>query len=109
MNATYTKVAVVAGLVVLFAAISLNAKETTMSGDVCGMSQDDMFQCKPAVATGTLAPPLPSSACCTALTHANLTCFCTFKNNKYLPLFGINATRAMQLPSKCDPTQIVRC
>ncbi|EYU42633.1 hypothetical protein ABFS82_14G112600 [Erythranthe guttata] len=100
----------IAFVVIAASAVSGMAKAASSDDNgLCGMSQDELFECKPAVAAGSAIPPPPSAACCTALTHANATCFCTFKNNKYLPLFGINSTRAMQLPSKCDPTQIAHC
>lgn len=96
-------------LMVLAVAISGMAKAKDDNGSLCGMSTDELFECKPAVAAGAAIPPPPTTKCCAALTHANATCFCTFKTNKYLPLFGINSTRAVQLPSKCDPTLIVPC
>ncbi|XP_057783064.1 putative lipid-transfer protein DIR1 [Salvia miltiorrhiza] len=98
----------VALAVVAAAAISVNAKGDA-DGTICGVTQSELMECKPAVATGTETPPKPTAACCFSLKHANLTCFCTFKNNKYLPLFGIDVTRAMKLPSTCDPTQTASC
>ncbi|KAG8364315.1 hypothetical protein BUALT_Bualt19G0115900 [Buddleja alternifolia] len=73
------------------------------------MTPNGLFECKLAVAAGSAAPPPPTAACYAALKHADLPCFCTFKNNIYLPLFGIDSTRAMQLPTKCDPNQIAHC
>ncbi|KAK4424156.1 putative lipid-transfer protein DIR1 [Sesamum alatum] len=101
-----TRALIVALVVIVSAAVSATAKA---NDGLCGMSQDELVECRPAVATGSATPPPPSSACCAALGHANLTCFCGFKNNKYLPLFGINSTRAMELPSKCDPNQTAHC
>ncbi|KAL0386978.1 UNVERIFIED_CONTAM: putative lipid-transfer protein DIR1 [Sesamum radiatum] len=101
---------IVALVVIVSAAVSATAKANDEGGSsLCGMSQDELLECKPAVATGSAAPPPPTGACCAALGHANLTCFCSFKNNKYLPMFGINSTRAMELPSKCDPNQTAHC
>ncbi|KAL8540274.1 hypothetical protein ACS0TY_001750 [Phlomoides rotata] len=105
MEATRT---LILGLMVIAAAVSVMGKENE-DGSICGVSQGELMDCKPAVATGTAAPPPPSPGCCAALKHANLTCFCTFKSNPYLPFLGINGTRAMQLPSKCDPTQSAHC
>ncbi|KAL2231604.1 putative lipid-transfer protein DIR1 [Sesamum indicum] len=104
-----TRALIVALVVIVSAAVSATAKANDEGGSLCGMSQDELLECKPAVATGSAAPPPPSGACCAALGHANLTCFCSFKNNKYLPMFGINSTRAMELPSKCDPNQTAHC
>lgn len=97
--------AIIVALVVIAAAVTVMAED----GTICGVSQGDLMKCKPAVATGTAAVPPPSPDCCAALKHANLTCFCTFKNNPYLPFLGIDGTKAMQLPSKCDPTQSAHC
>ncbi|GER49851.1 lipid-transfer protein [Striga asiatica] len=96
-------------LVFILAAICGKAKLVNDDGSICGMSQDELLKCKPAVATGTATPPPPTAACCGALHHANVTCLCGFKNNKYLSLFGINSTLAMQLPSKCDFNDNFHC
>ncbi|PIN22134.1 hypothetical protein CDL12_05160 [Handroanthus impetiginosus] len=102
------RILIVSLVVLIAAAISGMAKGSDDAG-LCGMTKDELFECKPAVVTGVATPPPPTAACCAALAHADLTCFCTFKNNKYLPLLGINSTRAMQLPSKCDPNSSAHC
>ncbi|KAG8364314.1 hypothetical protein BUALT_Bualt19G0115800 [Buddleja alternifolia] len=104
-----SKVAFVA-LIVLAAAISATAKAAGTNDDgLCGMTPNELSECKPAVAAGSATPPPPTAACCASLKHADVPCFCSFKNNKYLPLFGIDASRAMQLPTKCDPNQSAHC
>ncbi|KAL1557993.1 putative lipid-transfer protein DIR1 [Salvia divinorum] len=91
------------------AAVAAARARADDDSSICGVTRSELMECKPAVASGTATPPRPTAACCASLKHANLTCFCTFKNNMYLPLFGINATRAMQLPSTCDATQTASC
>ncbi|KAL6531829.1 hypothetical protein OROMI_028192 [Orobanche minor] len=109
INVISTRTLILALVVLLAAAIPISGTAKQLGNDdggsLCGMSQDELFQCKPAVATGTAPPPPPSAACCAAIGHANVTCLCTFRNNKYLPYFGINSTLAMQLPTKCDPNK----
>ncbi|XP_041989363.1 putative lipid-transfer protein DIR1 [Salvia splendens] len=100
---------ILALVMVSAAAVTAARARADDDGSICGVTRSELMECKPAVATGTATPPKPTAACCGSLKHANLTCFCSFKNNAYLPLFGINATRAMQLPTTCDATQTASC
>ncbi|MVD52305.1 hypothetical protein D8763_20555 [Proteus mirabilis] len=71
------------------------------SGDSpCGLSIGDLMSCKPAVSGPKPLPP--SEKCCAALGKADLPCLCTFKNSPMISAFKINATLAMDLPSKCN-------
>ncbi|KAH6819790.1 hypothetical protein C2S53_010173 [Perilla frutescens var. hirtella] len=104
---------IILALVVVVGASAISAAKAKGNGGgdgtTCGMGTNELMECKPAVEAGSAEPPKPTALCCSYLKHANLTCFCTFKNNNLLPLIGINVTRAMELPSKCDPTQTANC
>lgn len=104
-----SKLLLLLALVAVAAAAAEAEAKAKGEGGICGVSISEMMGCQPAVATGAAEPPKPTEACCASVKHANLTCFCTFKNNRSLPLFGINATRAMELPTKCDPAQTMNC
>lgn len=68
--------------------------------DLCNMSQDGLTACKPAVTQPN--PPDPTSDCCKALSGADLTCLCSYKNSPILPSLGIDPGLAMGLPIKCN-------
>ncbi|OVA08685.1 Bifunctional inhibitor/plant lipid transfer protein/seed storage helical domain [Macleaya cordata] len=75
---------------------------------LCNMTQDDLVTCKPAV-TKSNPPVDPSMACCTALSKADFTCLCSYKNSMVLPSFGIDPDLAMQLPVKCKLSSSTKC
>ncbi|KAH6773392.1 hypothetical protein C2S52_003722 [Perilla frutescens var. hirtella] len=66
---------------------------------ICNMSVAGLMACKPSATPPN--PPEPSAMCCSALSHANMTCLCNFKNSKVLPSLGIDPKLAIQLPQKC--------
>ncbi|KAH6757810.1 hypothetical protein C2S52_023300 [Perilla frutescens var. hirtella] len=66
---------------------------------ICNMSGEDLMACKPSVTPPK--PPPPSAKCCSALSHADFRCICSYKNSKLLPSLGIDPNLAMQLPDKC--------
>ncbi|XP_077214012.1 putative lipid-transfer protein DIR1 [Tasmannia lanceolata] len=74
---------------------------------LCNISQDGFMACKPSV-TGP-NPADPSAACCSALSAANLTCLCSYKNSMVLPALGIDPDLCMQLPSKCKLSSPAQC
>ena len=74
---------------------------------LCNMSEDDLEKCKPAVSKPT--PAGPSTECCKALSGADLTCLCSYKNSETLPLLGIDPDLAMALPAKCKLTPPSQC
>ncbi|KAL8087676.1 hypothetical protein AgCh_037718 [Apium graveolens] len=66
---------------------------------LCEMSVDDFKSCKPS-----FTPPKPvdpSAKCCEALSGANLSCFCYYRNSIMLPYFGIDPQLAI---GKCNFT-----
>ncbi|GAB2282408.1 hypothetical protein Dimus_016953 [Dionaea muscipula] len=69
----------------------------------CEMSQDGLMSCKTAVTKPN--PAEPTAGCCEALSGANLTCLCSYRNSLVLPSLGIDPVLAMGLPAKCkNPT-----
>ncbi|KAK4437796.1 hypothetical protein Salat_0113600 [Sesamum alatum] len=99
---TTTKLAVMAMVLLIIGVANANNEHA-----ICGMSTDDLFTCRPAVIGPASLPP--SAACCAALEKADLSCLCTFKNNKVLPALGIDPAQAMQLPAKCNILQSFHC
>lgn len=75
--------------------------------DLCNMSQDGLTACKPSVTQPN--PTDPTSDCCKALSGADLTCLCSYKNSALLPALGIDPGLAMGLPVKCNLTPPSEC
>lgn len=74
---------------------------------ICNMSVASIMACKPSAVAPN--PPPPSGTCCSALSHANITCLCSYKNSKLLPSLGIDPNLAMQLPQKCKLPHPSQC
>lgn len=87
-------VALMAGMVV-----SLNT-EGSRALELCKMSEQGLNACKPAVTQPN--PVNPTSECCQALSGADLTCLCSYKNSMVLPALGIDPNLALALPAKCN-------
>ncbi|KAI9180055.1 hypothetical protein LWI28_000686 [Acer negundo] len=100
----YTKLVIVA--LVLGLAIFSAPTETYGQG-LCGMTKDGLKVCQPSVVAENPAPP--SMACCSALSKADLPCFCAFKNSKALSYYGIDFNQAMLLPAKCKMVDSFHC
>ncbi|XAR72838.1 hypothetical protein NMG60_11019613 [Bertholletia excelsa] len=104
----YTKLT----LAVLMAAAVAAGREMAVAGGqgvYCGMDVEGLMACKPSVAVDQDPVP-PSSACCSALSGADVGCLCRYKNNKSLIRFlGINPKLATQLPAKCNLPGSVPC
>ncbi|KDP42884.1 hypothetical protein JCGZ_23826 [Jatropha curcas] len=66
---------------------------------ICNVSISGLTSCRPAVTPPNPAPP--TSACCSALSHADLRCLCSYKNSTLLPSLGIDPKLALKLPEKC--------
>ncbi|KAL5702930.1 hypothetical protein ACHQM5_028089 [Ranunculus cassubicifolius] len=66
---------------------------------LCNLSDDELNTCKPAVAKTD--PVAPSAECCTAAGKVDWSCLCSYKNSLWLPLYGIDPDRVMQLPVLC--------
>ena len=75
--------------------------------ELCNMNEDGLMHCKPSVTTPN--PVDPTTDCCQALSVANLTCLCGYKNSFVLPSLGIDPDLAMALPAKCHLTPPSNC
>ncbi|CAN4086980.1 unnamed protein product [Withania somnifera] len=80
-------------------AIVLNSAsiEVSQAQGICNVSGEELMSCKPSVTPPN--PTAPTAQCCSALSHADMACLCTYKN--WLPSLGIEPNLAMQLPTKC--------
>ncbi|XP_050229438.1 putative lipid-transfer protein DIR1 [Mercurialis annua] len=68
---------------------------------VCNVDHFDLLShCHP-VATVTPAPT-PTKECCDVVQRTDLPCLCKYKD--MLPIFGVEYSRAYEVPSKCGIT-----
>ncbi|KAL2344279.1 hypothetical protein Fmac_005564 [Flemingia macrophylla] len=74
---------------------------------ICNISAEDLFKCKPSVTPPNPTPP--SKDCCDVISHANLSCFCIFKNSHLLPFLSIDPNLALQLPTLCNISNPPNC
>ncbi|WOH05454.1 hypothetical protein DCAR_0624871 [Daucus carota subsp. sativus] len=75
---------------------------------ICNVSLDSLMACKPAVTQPH--PTAPSKPCCAAISHADMKCLCSYKNNTMLPAaLGIDPELAVQLPAKCRIRNAPKC
>lgn len=74
---------------------------------ICNMSGQELMSCRPAVTPPN--PSAPSPVCCNALKHADIPCFCSYKNSNWLSPFGIDPNLALQLPEKCNFPRPANC
>ncbi|KAK9280724.1 hypothetical protein L1049_003612 [Liquidambar formosana] len=74
---------------------------------LCGVNEDGLMACKPSVTKPD--PVEPSPECCEAISGADLTCLCSYKNSVMLPALGIDPDLAMELPAKCNLTPPTEC
>ncbi|KAI4388817.1 hypothetical protein MLD38_001113 [Melastoma candidum] len=88
----------IAAVVVLMVAI---LSTSVMAADICGVSTDDLIKCLPAVRQ---PPQAPTSACCAVIATIkleNYPCFCTYKDNPILKIFGVDVDLIFKVPAKC--------
>lgn len=90
-------------LVILMVVLFEGSKAFTL----CNMDDNGLSACKPAVTQPD--PADPTTECCQALSAANLTCLCEYKNSVVLPALGIDPQLAMGLPAKCNLTPPADC
>ncbi|KAL8146709.1 putative lipid-transfer protein DIR1 [Apium graveolens] len=95
----------VALMVVMVVTVAIVVK--TEAVDLCKMSEDGLMACKPAVTAPV--PADPTAECCAALSGADLSCLCSYRNSFVLPSLGIDPDLAMALPSKCNLTPPANC
>ncbi|CAK9142604.1 unnamed protein product [Ilex paraguariensis] len=95
---SYQKVAVLALLLVAIAGNGVFL-QLSHAQNICNISSEGLMACKPSVTPPNPTPP--SATCCSALSHADMSCLCSYKNSSLLPSLGIDRKLAMQLPDKC--------
>ncbi|XP_059663681.1 putative lipid-transfer protein DIR1 [Cornus florida] len=81
--------------------------EGSKAFDLCNMNEDGLMACKPSVTK--LNPVTPTPECCQALSGADLTCLCSYRNSFMLPSLGIDPDLVMALPAKCNLTPPTNC
>lgn len=94
------KLAVLVAFVVAAVAVEATSRGNNAGGvSLCKMNEDGLLACKPSVTKPN--PVDPTASCCKALSAADLTCLCSYRNSMMLPALGINPELAMGLPVKC--------
>ncbi|KAK2965829.1 hypothetical protein RJ640_025339 [Escallonia rubra] len=74
---------------------------------LCNIDDKGLAACKPSVTQPN--PVEPSEECCVALSGADLTCLCSYRDSFMLPALGIDPDLAMGLPAKCNLTPPSTC
>ncbi|KAB1224150.1 putative lipid-transfer protein DIR1 [Morella rubra] len=87
---------------VVFVVLMVLVFEVARAVTFCNMNDDGINACKPSVTAPN--PTEPTKKCCKALSRADLTCLCSYKNSILLPSLGIDPNLAMGLPAKCNLT-----
>ncbi|KAJ7979102.1 Bifunctional inhibitor/plant lipid transfer protein/seed storage helical domain containing protein [Quillaja saponaria] len=95
-------------MLMLIIAISNNGiLQFSNAQTICNVPISGLMACKPAVTPPNPTPP--STVCCSALTHANMRCLCSYRNSTLLPTLGIDPNLAVQLPEKCKFPHPAHC
>ncbi|XP_040999657.1 putative lipid-transfer protein DIR1 [Juglans microcarpa x Juglans regia] len=93
---------------VLFVAFSsIGRLQVCNAQSLCNVPYSGLMECKPSVTPPN--PTAPSASCCSALSHADLRCLCSYRNSNLLPSLGIDPNLAMQLPGKCKLPNAAHC
>ncbi|KAJ0245486.1 putative lipid-transfer protein DIR1 [Hirschfeldia incana] len=95
------------GLMVMIVVVMAILAERSVAIDICGMTQSELNECKPAVSKEN--PTDPSTLCCDYLKHADYSCLCGYKNSPLLGYYGIDPALAAGLPSKCKMPNAPTC
>ncbi|CAN1781157.1 Putative lipid-transfer protein DIR1 [Linum perenne] len=66
---------------------------------ICNIPVEGLRACKPAVTPPR--PSFPTRDCCSALSHGNIRCLCSYMNSPLLPSLGVDPKLAIKLPQKC--------
>ncbi|KAL2328932.1 hypothetical protein Fmac_022359 [Flemingia macrophylla] len=73
----------------------------------CRMPKEGLKSCLPSVSGDN--PVDPSAACCSAISKADLQCFCRYKDSGLLSIYGVDPNKAMELPVKCSVVNSFHC
>ncbi|XP_027355366.1 putative lipid-transfer protein DIR1 [Abrus precatorius] len=74
----------------------------------CHMPIEGLKACLPCVSGDNPIDP-PTSACCSGIAKADLQCFCHYKDSGLLSIYGVDPTKAMDLPVKCKIVDSFHC
>ncbi|KAH8489443.1 hypothetical protein Peur_059036 [Populus x canadensis] len=91
----------------LLAVLAIASNIANAQSTICKMPVAGLMSCKPSVTPPN--PTAPSADCCSALSHADINCLCSYKNSSLLPSLGIDPKLAMQLPGKCKLPHPANC
>lgn len=106
MASSYQKIGVLV-LVLVFIATNDVAFRVSNAQSLCNVPTASLTECKPSVSGPKPTPP--TNACCTAISHADLNCLCSYKKSQMLSYFGIDPVLATQLPAKCNIANAPKC
>ncbi|MBN8147947.1 hypothetical protein J0J24_24745, partial [Vibrio vulnificus] len=67
-------------------ALWLSAIASTNAQNICKIPVSGLMACRPAVTSPNPTPP--TTTCCSALSHADIPCLCSYKNSNLLPSLG---------------------
>ncbi|KAI4344987.1 hypothetical protein L6164_012157 [Bauhinia variegata] len=101
------RVLILAFVLLLSSLTDYGALRLSNAQTLCNVSLAGIMACKPAVTAPNPGPP--SGDCCSALSHADMRCLCSYRNSKLLPSLGIDPNLAMQLPGKCHLPHPANC
>ncbi|KAI4320197.1 hypothetical protein MLD38_033703 [Melastoma candidum] len=71
------------------------------NADICNVPVDDLMKCLPAVRH---PPEPPTPGCCAvigAIKPEDYPCFCQYKDNPILKVFGVDIDLVFKVPVKC--------
>lgn len=106
MASSYQKIGVLV-LLLVFIATNDVAFRVSNAQSLCNVPTASLTECKPSVSGPKPTPP--TDACCTAISHADLNCLCSYKKSQMLSYFGIDPVLATQLPAKCNIANAPKC
>ncbi|KAK7312360.1 hypothetical protein VNO77_36153 [Canavalia gladiata] len=81
----------------------------TKAQSFCRMPKEGLKACLPSCVNGENNVDPPSSACCTAISKADLKCLCQYRDSGFLTFYGVDPDKAMQLPVKCKIMDSFHC
>ncbi|KAJ0026436.1 hypothetical protein Pint_07540 [Pistacia integerrima] len=92
------------GLAIVFEPLGSNGDNLLL----CKMNMEDLKACMTSI-NALLNGSFPSSACCSALSKADLQCFCEFKDSGLLKYLDIDWKLALKLPANCNISVSFHC
>ena len=107
MGSDQTRFIALALVLLIAASTNYGGLRFSNAQTICNVSVAGLMACKSAVTPPHPAPP--SGDCCSALSHADMRCLCSYRNSQLLPSLGIDPNLAMQLPAKCKLPHPAHC